>query len=116
MKNVAAESAEFERTVNSLPEKTVVTDVFFLPEQTPHLFFDKDVFQLDRDNAGKLLEFLRRDGRRDFVLILSPRFRRVGNEQLAQLLNASEVDEPIPFRRPAGSGFMDLLIVRCRLK
>ena len=116
LKNVASESAEFERVIAALPEKTVVTDIFFLPEQTPHLFFDKDVLQLDRDNAGKLTEFLRRDGRRDFILILSPRFRRVGNEQLARLLNASEVDEPIPFRRPAGTGFMDLHIVRCRLK
>ena len=116
LKNVASESAEFERTLNSLPEKTVVTDVFFLPEQTPHLFFDKDVFQLDRDNADKLTDFLHRDGRRNFILLLSPRFRRVGNEQLARLLNASEVDKPIPFRRTAGSGFMVLHIVRCRLK
>ena len=116
LRNVAAESAEFERTVGDLPEKTVVTDIFFLPEQTPRLFFDKEVFQLDDGRAAELTEFLRRSGRRDFILLLSPRFRRVSNGQLAQLLNASEIDEPIAFRRPAGSGFMDIHIVRCRLK
>jgi len=117
LKNVASESAEFERTLNSLPEKTVVTDVFFIPEQTPHLFFDKDVLQLD--GAVPLLERLRRDGRRDFILLLSadPRFRRVSNEELAVLLGSAEpVCPPERFRRGRGSGIMDIHIVRCRLK
>ena len=115
--NVARESAELERLIDALPEKTVVTDAFFLPEQTPHLFFTKDVLQLD--DAPALLRRLQNDGRRDFILLLSadPRFRRISNEQLALLLNAAEPEAaPMRFRRTPGSGFMDLHIVRCRLK
>ena len=114
---MATESAEFERVVGELPEKTVVTDIFFIPEQTPHLFFDKDVLQLD--DAAPLLKRLRRDGRRDFILLLSadPRFRRVSNEELAVLLDSAEpADPPERFRHDRGSGIMDVHIVRCRLK
>ena len=119
LRNVATESAEFERTVGALPEATVVTDVFFLPEQTPRLFFDKDVFQLDNDNVTALTEHLRRDGRRDFILLLSadPRFRRVSDEQLTRLLSVAEpIAPPEQFARPAGSGIMNIHIVHCRLK
>ena len=115
--NVARESAELERLIGALPEKTVVTDAFFLPEQTPHLFFTKDILQLD--DAPALMRKLRNNGRRDFILLLSadPRFRRISNEQLALLLNAAEpVTPPLRFHRAPGSGFMDLHIVRCRLK
>ena len=118
LKNVAEEAAEFERTIAAMPEKTVVTDIFFIPEQTPHLFFDKDVFQLD-DRVPALLEYLKRHGRRDFMLLLSadPRFRRIDDKQLEILLNATEpIAPPERFRRNPGSGFMDIHIVRCRLK
>ena len=117
LRNVAAEATEFERTIKELPEKTVVTDIFFIPEQTPHLFFDKDVLQLD--GAVPPPERLRRDGRRDVILLLSadPRFRRVSNEELAVLLDSVEpVSTPERFRRGRGSGIMDVHIVRCRLK
>ena len=117
LRNVAAEAAEFERTIGALPEKTVVTDIFFIPEQTPHLFFDKDILKLD--NVPALLEYLRRSGRRDFILLLSadPRFRRIDNGQLALLLNAAgPISPPGRFRKTPGSGIMDIHIVRCRLK
>ena len=119
LRNMAAESAEFEQTVDALPEKTVVTDIFFLPEQTPRLFFTKDVLQLDNDNVTALTERLRSDGRRDFILLLSadPRFRRIENDRLAQLLSVAEpIAPPEQFVRPAGSGIMNIHIVRCRLK
>jgi hypothetical protein len=115
--NVAREFAELERLIDALPEKTVVSDAFFLPEQTPHLFFTKDVLQFSDTTA--LLKRLRHDGRREFILLLSaaPRFRRISNEQLSILLNAAEPTAPtMRFRRTPGSGFMDLHIVRCRLK
>ena len=119
LRNVATESAEFERAVTALPEPTVVTDIFFLPEQTPRLFFAKDVFRFDDRSLVPLVDRLRSDGRRDFILLLSadPRFRRVSNEKLALLLSAAEpVAPPEQFIRPAGSGFMNVHIVRCRLK
>ncbi len=117
--NVSQESAELEKLINALPEKTVVTDVFFLPEQTPHLFFSKTILQLDSRNAAKLATYLKAHDAGGFILILSadPRFRRISNAELAGFLNAAApVGAPLRFRRIPGSGFMDLHIVRCRLK
>jgi len=117
LRNVADEAADFERTIGNCPEKTVVTDIFFLPEQTPHLFFDKDIFLFD--DASALLKRLRDDGRREFILLLSadPRFRKVTNKELSMLLEAAEpLSPPSRFKRDVGSGFMDIRIVRCRLK
>lgn len=117
--NVSRESAELEKLMNALPEKTVVTDVFFLPEQTPHLFFTKTILQIDGRNTAKLAEYLKADRTDGFILILSadPRFRRISNAGLANFLDAAvPVQAPFRFRRTPGSGFMDLHIVRCRLK
>jgi len=119
LRHVARESAELERQINALPEKTLVTDVFFLPEQTPHLFFTKMILQLDDGNAAKLSEYLKANNSGGFILILSadPRFRRISNPKLAKFLDAaSPAAPPIRFRMIPGSGFMDLHIVRCRLK
>ena len=89
--NVSRESAELEKLMNALPEKTVVTDVFFLPEQTPHLFFTKTILQIDGRNTAKLAEYLKADRTDGFILILSadPRFRRISNAGLANFLDAA---------------------------
>ena len=117
--NVSRESAEAEAVINALPEKTVITDVFFLSEQTPHLFFTKTMMRLADDNAAELMKYLKERRIREFILILSaaPQFRRISNEQLKSFLDeAAPAGAPIRFRRFPGSGFMDLHIVRCRLK
>ncbi|MBQ6352138.1 MAG: hypothetical protein IJJ28_02580 [Lentisphaeria bacterium] len=117
--NVSRESAELERAINALPEKAVVTDIFFLPEQTPHLFFTKTMLRLDDGNAAALAKYLKKQSPGGFLLVLSadPRFRRISNARLAELLGtATPAEAPLRFLLRPGSGFMDLLIVRCRLK
>ena len=117
LKCVADESETFESALAAAPEKTIVTDAFFLPEQTPHLFFAKTIYKLDETNVEKLAVKLRDRGESDFLLVLSNRYRAISDARLAVLLNvAPPVAAPERFHPAKGSGFMDLYIVRCRLK
>jgi len=114
---VSWESRDFELLMEQYPERTVVTDAFFLPEQVPHLFFTKTVLQLGDRNRKELIDHLRRSGNTEVLLILSNRYRRISDEGLADFLNAAPpIAEPMSFSRRERSGFMDLYIVRCRLK
>lgn len=117
LRTTALESERFEEKINALPETVMVTDAFFLPEQTPRLFFTKTVLQLDDGNAAGVIEFLRRSGESRFLLVLSNRYRHVSDSKLAGLLeSAPPVSAPERFRDRRSSGFMDFYIVRCRLK
>lgn len=117
LKCVSEESAAFEAKIEAAPEHLVVTDAFFLPEQTPHLFFSKTVCKLTDEKAEKLVRRLRERGEREFLLVLSNRYRNISDAGLARLLAAAPpVAPPERFHPDAGSGFMDLYIVRCRLK
>ena len=67
------------------------------------------------DNAEKLLRTLRTRGEKEFLLVLSPGFRRIADPTLAKILAAAPpVAEPVVFRREPNSGFMELFIARCR--
>ena len=113
--HVAREGDELSRLIEAAPPKTVVTDVFFLPEQTPRIFFEKTVLEVNDRNAEALLRALRARGEKEFLLVLSPGFRRLSDPMLAKLLAAAPVvEEPIHFRREPGSGFMELYLARCR--
>ena len=117
--NVARESAELEQLIGAMPEQTLITDPFFIPEQTPHLFFSKTLLQLDDGNTAALARYVKEHREKEFILVLSadPRFRQISNTGLAEFLNTAEPTAPaMRFRRTPGSGFMDLHIVRCRLK
>lgn len=115
----AEDAARTQATVAALEPDVVVSDVFFLPEMTPRLFFDKQWLYLRRDDrVGELLETLRRRGVKRFTLILSasPQFRQLSDAGLARLLNAAPlVAEPFRLRN-SGKGFLDLMIGECRLQ
>ena len=113
---VSAEAAELEKKL-SFPGGTLVTDAFFLPEQTPQLFFGMTVLELGDGSVDKLIAYLRQQREREFTLVLSNRYRSIGDAGVMKLLDAAPpVAEPTRFDRKPGSGFMDLYILRCRLK
>jgi len=116
---VAEDAARVQATVAALEPRAVVSDVFFLPEMTPRLFFDKQWLYLKRDDrVDKLLAALRRGGVTRFTLVLSasPQFRQLGDAGLARLLKAAPpVGEPFRLRT-SGKGFLDLMIAECRLQ
>ena len=115
--HVADESDSLSRLLETAAPKTVVTDVFFLPEQTPRIFFEKQVLEVTNDNAEKLLRTLRARGEKEFLLVLSPGFRRITNPTLAKIISAAPpIADPVVFRREPEphSGFMELYIAHCR--
>ena len=113
---VSEEGEELSRLVEKMPQKMVVTDVFFLPEQTPRLFFSKNILELNNQSCDRLTAFLQQHPGEEFILILSPGYRRIANANLAKLLAAAPLTgEPVIFKRQPGSGFMELFIGVCRI-
>ena len=117
--SAAEDAARVQATVAALEPRVVVSDVFFLPEMTPRLFFDKQWLYLRRDDrVDELIAALRRGGVKRFTLILSasPQFRQLSDAGLARLLKAAPLAGE-PFRlRGSGNGFLDLMIAECRLQ
>ena len=108
-------SADFEKHLAALPEKVVVTDVFFLPEQTPRIFFDKICMEVVTDEQSEiLLQYLEKHHISEFILLLSSNgnFRRMGNKTLGKILTAYPVCEA-PTAINAAPG-MPLFSARCR--
>ena len=113
---VSAEAGELEKKLSSRGG-TIVTDAFFLPEQTPQLFFVTTMLKLNDGNVDRIIDQLRRQREREFTLVLSNRYRSISDAGVMKLLDAAPpVAEPIRFNRKPGSGFMDIYILRCRLK
>jgi len=114
LNRVAEDSAAVEAALLRAPGKTVVTDVFYLPEQTPRLFFGKTVVQVLSANDLELLrKFLAGRGEKEFTLVLSPRFRRLPDPVLRELITAFPLTAP-PVRLTGKGGFPDLFASQCR--
>ena len=117
--DVSAEAAAMQTAIRNAASDSgvIVTDAFFLPEQTPQLFFDATMLKLDDGSVDRLIAYLRQQRKREFTLVLSNRYRRISDAGVMKLLGAAPpTAEPIRFARKPGSGFMDLYILRCRLK
>jgi hypothetical protein len=112
LRQVSGECRSIEHAILSRPEKVIVTDVFYLPEQMPRLFFEKTVLQVITHEDLVLLEkFWGKGSRREFLLILSPQFRRMNDDVLKKLLAVFPLTAP-PERVTAKGGFPDLFIGR----
>ena len=116
---MAEDAARAEATIGALEPRVVVSDLFFLPEMTPRLFFAKQWLYVKNDTElRELTGLLREKGIDRFTLVLSalPGFRQVGDRALAEFLEMAPLSAE-PYRLPApGSGFMTLLIGECRLQ
>ncbi|MBS1371813.1 MAG: hypothetical protein HPZ91_17850 [Lentisphaeria bacterium] len=115
--SVAEDAARAELTIAAQEPEVVVSDVFFLPEMTPRLFFEKKWMFVKNDaELDALLKTMREKGVKKFTLVLSPRFRRLNDSAIAALLErAPLIAEPHRFKAP-GSGFLELLIGECSLQ
>jgi hypothetical protein len=114
LNQVAEDSSCVEEALLRAPGKTVVTDVFYLPEQTPRLFFGKTVLQvLSPKDLEILKKFLADRGEKEFTLVLSPRFRRLPDPVLRELITAFPLTAP-PVRLTGEGGFPDLFASQCR--
>lgn len=111
-------AARAEATIGALEPRVVVSDLFFLPEMTPRLFFARQWLYVKNDTElRELAGLLREKGIDRFTLVLSalpfPAGRRPGAGGVLETAPLSAE----PYRLPApGSGFMTLLIGECRLQ
>ena len=114
---VAGETAHLTGKLRALAPEVVISDLFFLPEQTPQLFFEKRwLFVKDDAAAAELPALLARHGVRHATLVLSPRFRNLSDDALRRLLTALPLAAP-PERFPAPvSGFLELFLGEVRLQ
>ena len=114
---VSGESAEITAAIRETPGETVVSDVFFLPEQTPELFFERKwLFVKSSSQIPELLAVLRAGKVREFTLVLSPTRRRIDDAHLQMLLTAAPPTRPVRELPGRKSGFLALLIAECRLQ
>lgn len=114
---VTGETARLTGRLRSMAPEVVISDLFFLPEQTPQLFFEKRwLFVKNDEAAAELPALLARHGIREAVLVLSPRFRNLSDDALRRLLTALPLAaEPERFPAPV-SGFLELFLGKVRLQ
>lgn len=107
-------SAALETRLAACPEKTVISDVFFLPEQAPRIFFDKQFLEVaSPQQLTAAIAYLQKHQTSEFILILGRnQFRKMDNAVLKRLLDAYPVCAP-PQEIYAAPG-MPLFIVHCR--
>ena len=114
---VSEESDSLTRTVLANSKKVVASDIFFLPEQTPELFFERDFCEVtNMRQLDALLAELARRGESEFVFITSPKWSRLDQEtrkKLSQVI--ARFGNTFKFKSSA-SGFMDLFILQVHLK
>lgn len=118
---VAEDVARAEETIIQNSSLHIVSDVFFLPEQTPRAFsrFNARWFYLKNDSRiDELLSMLRSHGVKEFTLILSPspNFRQLSDDGVRRLLGENPVPPRVLVLPAPGSQFMELLIVQCHLQ
>ncbi len=110
--SVSHHTAELDKYLQRMPEKTVVSDLFFLPEMTPRVPQQKIWLEItDMQRTGKLLEYLQKEDIPGFTLVLSPQYRRLPNQALAELLKHYP-----PTAQPQKyfiAGSLELFIVYC---
>lgn len=116
---VAEDVARAEATLSALEPEVVVSDVFFLPEQTPRLFYGKQWLHVKQDaDIDALVALLREKKVKHFILVLSglPNFRQLSDAGLKRLFEAAPPSaRPFALSAP-GSGFMELRIAECGLQ
>ena len=114
---VSEESDSLTRIVLANSRKIVVSDVFFLPEQAPELFFERDFCEVtNRSQLESLLTELARRGENEVLFITSPRWSRLDRETRALLrANTARVGSSFAFKS-ASSGIMDLVLVQVFFK
>ncbi|MCI5779477.1 MAG: hypothetical protein MR051_06655 [Lentisphaeria bacterium] len=84
---VSHRTRALENTLREAPEKIIVSDVFFLPEMTPRAMRNKLWLEItDLPRTEILLRYLKANKIDRFLLVLSPRYRRLPNPALAELL------------------------------
>jgi hypothetical protein len=114
---VSEESDSLTRTVLGNSKRIVASDIFFLPEQAPELFFERDFCEVtNRRQLEALLAELARRKENEVLFITSSRWSRLDKETRVLLgKQTARVGNSFAFKS-AVSGFMDLVFVQVFFK
>ena len=114
---VSEESDSLTRTVLGNSKRIVASDVFFLPEQAPELFFERDFCEVTNSRQlESLLAELARRKENEVLFITSPRWSRLDKETRVLLgKQTARVGNSFAFKS-AASGFMDLVFIQVFFK
>jgi hypothetical protein len=105
-------SAELTQALERLPE-TIISDVYFLPMQTPRVFFSRHwLYVTTESQLSELLATLRAGGVRRFALAVSRHdaYRRLPNAALRQLLTQVRPASPPVVVALPGTSFLDVAL------
>ena len=112
---ISTDSHVVEQKILGRSEKVIVTDVFYIPEQMPRLFFEKTVLQLiTADDVKQLKKYMASQKEKEFLLLLSPQFRRMNDVVLKELLDSFPLTEA-PKLLSGKGGFPALYAGNCAL-
>ena len=111
LNTISKESLALENLIRSHKTQAVISDVFYLPEMTPRLWFENTFLDISKpQNAGKLVENM--PEKVLLVLSAAPQFRRISNQDLSRILQKCDIKSaPQRFRMERGTGFIDLIIL-----
>jgi len=111
---VSHRCAELENAILETPGGIVVSDLFFLPEMTPHVPQEKLFLEItDEKSTAELLHRFTAGNIREFTLVISasPDYHRLPDRALAQLLERYEPAE-LPKRHTISPG-IKVFVVKC---
>ena len=107
---VSQDSYAIEEQIRRTSPEVIVTDVFYLPEQMPRLFFEKTVVQvISKEDLKTLENHIKTHNIKAFTLLISPRFRQMNDAVLKELLAKFPLTGP-PRRLTGKGGFPDLFV------
>lgn len=115
LSQVSEESSAFTRSVLAYSPQIVASDVFFLPEQAPELFFERTFCGISGEKQlDELVKYMKKNKIKDFVFISSPRRTQLGRKAVQKLERMTVVKNFSRFQS-GSSGFMDMVIMELQL-
>ena len=113
---VADESDRFTSVMLESSSRIIASDVFFLPEQAPRLFFERDFCEVvSVQQLEALVSGMREKGIRECVFVTSEKYSRLQPETRQKLAVYFLPGKSFKFESSA-SGFMELVAVQLVLK
>ncbi len=115
LKKVSGDASAVEQKLLAGNSETVITDLFFIPEMTPQIMSRKIVLESVSEKQFRILKkFLKNNNISSFTLILSPHYRRMDNQFLAELLSRYPLTSP-PEKVIIGNS-LEIFIAECKKK
>ena len=113
---VSEEADRFSRIIQSTGAQVVASDVFFLPEQTPRLFFERDFCEVTTPRQWRAVrQYMKKKNQKELTFITSRRWSKLTPETRQILAQTTVPGKAFEFKSDA-SGFMDLIVIQLFLK